>query len=167
LGNVTLTWSSGQRYEIIINATEPIGNYWWRVGTGGRCDGPNANAANIRSIFRYAGAPDVEPNSTARVLPVGCYDETNIVPYAKTTVPQEMPESLTFGFNDNYTGDVTQNQGLVQWLVNGNPMAIDLDRPTLQHVLDGNVTYGNNRHVFEVDEKHKVSFLHSDSYYCD
>lgn len=92
---------------------------------------------------------------------MGCYDEQNIVPYAKTTVPQEMPESLTFGFNDNYTSDVTQSQGLVQWLVNGNPMAVDLDRPTLQLVLDGNVTYGNNRHVFKVDEKHKVSLQHS------
>ncbi|KAI4632662.1 hypothetical protein J4E80_000019 [Alternaria sp. BMP 0032] len=153
-----LVLSVGQRYEVIINATEPIGNYWWRVGTGGRCDGPNANAANIRSIFRYAGAPAGQPNSTGNVLPVGCYDEANIVPYAKTIVPQEMPESLTFGFNDNYTSDVTQNQGLVQWLVNGNPMAIDLDRPTLQHVLDGNVTYGNNRHVFEVDEKHKWQY---------
>jgi hypothetical protein len=49
---------------------------------------------------------------------------------------------------------------LVQWLVNGNPMAIDLDRPTLQDVLDRNVTYGNNRHVFEIDENHKVSLQH-------
>jgi hypothetical protein len=78
-----------------------------------------------------------------------------------------MPEALTFGFNDNYTSDVTQSQGLVQWLVNGNPMAVDLDRPTLQHVLDGNVTYGNNRHVFEVDEKHKASSLKWKCHYHD
>ena len=154
----------GQRYEVVINATEAVGNYWFRVGTGGRCDGPNANAANIRSIFRYAGAPSIEPNTTG-VLPVGCYDETNIVPYAKTTVPQEMPEQLTVGFNDNYTHDVTQDQGLVQWLVNGNPMAVDLEYPTLQAVEDGNVTTGTNRHVFEVDEKHQVSFLTTQRHY--
>ena len=158
---VSLTRSPGQRYEVIINATQPIDNYWLRVGTGGTCDGPNANAANIRSIFRYAGAPSTDPTTTGE-LPTGCYDETNIVPYAKTTVPQEMPEQLTVGFNPNYTSDVTQNQGLVQWLVNGNPMAIDLEVPTLQSVLDVNVNFGNNRHVYAVDEKNKV--ISSSSY---
>jgi hypothetical protein len=154
---VSLTRLPGQRYEIIINATEPIANYWWRVGTGGRCDGPNTNAANVRSIFRYAGAGSGDPNSTARVLPAGCYDESNIVPYQKTTVPREMPEELNLGFNPDYTSDVSHAKGLVQWLVNGNPMAVDLDRPTLQSVLDRNVSYGSNRHVFEVDEKSQVS----------
>ncbi|EOA85322.1 uncharacterized protein SETTUDRAFT_163983 [Exserohilum turcica Et28A] len=153
----SLVLAVGQRYEVIINATQPIDNYWLRVGTGGTCDGPNANAANIRSIFRYAGAPSTDPTTTGE-LPTGCYDETNIVPYAKTTVPQEMPEQLTVGFNPNYTSDVTQNQGLVQWLVNGNPMAIDLEVPTLQSVLDGNVTFGNNRHVFAVDETNKWQY---------
>jgi hypothetical protein len=90
---------------------------------------------------------------------VGCYDETNIVPYAKTTVPQDVPEELTFGFTDNYTTDVSHGNGLVQWLVNGNPMAIDLDHPTLEAVIDGDVSFGSNRHVFEVDEKHKVNSI--------
>lgn len=147
-----LVISVGQRYEIIIDASEPVGNYWWRVGTGGRCDGPNANAGNIKSIFRYAGAPAVEPNSTARVLPVGCYDETNIVPYQKTTVPREMPEEMTFGFTNNFTTDVSQTKGLVQWLINGTPMGVDLGFPTLQSVLDGNDSYPADHHVFEVDE---------------
>lgn len=146
--------SPGQRYEVIINATEAVGNYWLRVGTGGACDGPNANAANIRSIFRYAGAPALEPNTTG-TLPAGCYDET-VVPHAKTTVPQEMPALLSVGFNPNWTSDVTQNQGLVQWLVNGEPMNVDLEVPTLSSVLNGNVSFGNNRHVFAVDETNKV-----------
>jgi hypothetical protein len=155
---ISLTTSPGQRYEVIVNATEPVGNYWLRVGTGGgSCDGPNANAANIRSIFRYAGAPIMEPNTTG-TLPQGCYDE-DVVPYAKTTVPQKMPAQLSVGFNSNWTSDVTQNQGLVQWLVNDVPMAVDLEVPTLQSVLDGNVTYGNNRHVFAVDTSNQVSSL--------
>lgn len=99
----------------------------------------------------------MEPNSTG-TLPSGCYDET-VVPHAKTTVPQELPELLSVGFNPNWTSDVTQNQGLVQWLVNGDPMNVDLEVPTLQSVLDGNVTFGNNRHVFAVDETNKVCHL--------
>jgi hypothetical protein len=70
-----------------------------------------------------------------------------------------MPEELKFGFNSNYTSDVSHGNGLVQWLVNGNPMAVDLDHPTLQSVIDGNASYESNRHVFEVDEKSKVSLV--------
>ncbi|KAI1509547.1 Multicopper oxidase [Pyrenophora tritici-repentis] len=156
----TLSIAVGQRYEVIINATQPTANYWFRVGTGGACDGPNANAANIRSIFRYAGADsDEEPSDDiAIVLPSGCYDQPNIVPYSKTTIPQSLPESLSLGFSDNYTTDVTQSRGLVQWLVNGNTMAVNLQVPTLQSVLDGNVKTGNNSHTFEIDEKSKWQY---------
>lgn len=45
---------------------------------------------------------------------------------------------------------------LVQWLVNGSPMLIDFDYPTLQSVIDGNDTFGSQRQVFTVGEKHKV-----------
>ena len=99
------------------------------------------------------------------MLPSGCYDQPDIVPYAKTTIPQSLPESLSLGFNPNYTTDVSQSRGLVQWLVNDTPMAVDLQVPTLQSVLDGNVTTGTNSHVFKVEEKSEVSlffyfFLH-------
>lgn len=158
--------SSGQRYEVIINATEEVGNYWLRVGTGGRCDGPNANAANIKSIFRYDGAGSGEPNSTAATpLTVGCYDEQDVVPYSKTNVPQDTPEELVTGFNPNYTADVRSSNGLVQWLINGIPMAIDLDYPTLQAVVDGNDTFAPSRHVLEVTEKNNVSFYHQATTY--
>lgn len=131
------------------------------MGTGGRCDGPNANAANIKSIFRYAGAGSGEPNSTATIpLTVGCYDEQNIVPWVPTTVPQDTPEELVAGFNSNYTADVRSSNGLVQWLINGIPMAVDLNYPTLQGIADGNDTnFQANRHIFEVTEKHNVCIL--------
>jgi hypothetical protein len=52
---------------------------------------------------------------------------------------------------------------LVQWLVNGSPMLVDLQYPTLQAVIDGNATFSGNttfderKHVFKVGEKHEVS----------
>jgi len=93
------------------------------VGTGGgQCDGPNNNAANIRSIFRYEGAYVEEPYSLADApLPQGCYDEPGIVPYVPTQVPNEMPEQITLGFTNTAI-----QPGLVQWLINGNPMKVDL-----------------------------------------
>lgn len=147
----SLVLAVGQRYEVIINATEEIGNYWFRVGTGGRCDGPNANAGNIRSIFRYESAATDEPESSAaEPLPVGCDDEQNIVPWVPTDVPQHTPKELVAGFSANYT-DVTNANGVVQWLVNGNPMTIDLDHPTLQSAVDGSTNFTSSSQVIKLD----------------
>jgi hypothetical protein len=158
--NITLTrHPAGQRYDVIINATQAKSNYWLRVGTGGRCDGPNANAANIRSIFRYAGAGSGDPNSTATApLTTGCYDET-VVPYVKTNVPQDVPEEMKVGFTN------TAGSGnLVQWTVNGTPMLVDLNRPTLQSVSDGNTNFSTQEHVFQVGEKNKVRHIATPPY---
>lgn len=153
----SLVLAVGQRYDVIIKATKDVDNYWLRVGTGGsaRCDGPNANAANIRSIIRYAGAKEAIPGNSSSpvVLPTGCYDEANIVPYVKTTVPREVPEKMKVGFTNTAGGG-----NLVQWLVNGSPMLIDFDYPTLQSVIDGNDTFGSQRQVFTVGEKHKWQY---------
>ncbi|KAH4073903.1 hypothetical protein HBH92_049240 [Parastagonospora nodorum] len=145
----SLSIAVGQRYDVIIHANATTSNYWMRVGTGGgTCDGPNTNAANIRSIFRYAGAASGEPNSTAAApLPTGCYDES-VTPYVKTTVPQKLPEEMKVGFTN------TAGSGnLVQWLVNDSPMLIDPAYPTLQHIIDGNDTFDSQRNVFKVGEK--------------
>ncbi|KAH8727984.1 multicopper oxidase-domain-containing protein [Phaeosphaeriaceae sp. PMI808] len=150
----SISISVGQRYDIIIKADQPKSNYWLRVGTGGgRCDGPNANAANIRSIFRYDGAGSGNPNSTAAAdLPSGCYDE-KVVPYLKTEIPQEKPKNIDVKFTN------TAGSGnLIQWLVNGVPMRIDLDYPTLQSVADNNQTFAKERLVLEVGEKHKWQY---------
>jgi hypothetical protein len=88
-------------------------------------------------------------NSTA--LPTGCYDEKNIVPFVKNTVPRETPKELTLGFTNTRTSD-----NLVQWLVNGNSMRVDFTRPTLQNVLDGNATFNPEQNLFVVGEKNKV-----------
>lgn len=153
----SLSIAVGQRYDVIIKADQKVDNYWLRVGTGGsaQCDGPNANAANIRSIIRYDGAPKANPsNSSAAVqLPVGCADETNIVPYVKTTVPSKMPEKMKVGFTN------TAGSGnLVQWLVNGSPMKIDLDHPTLLSVSEGNSTFEPGRQVFKVGSKNEWQY---------
>lgn len=44
----------GQRYDVIINANQPVGNYWFRAEVQDQTGcGLNANNGNIKSIFRY------------------------------------------------------------------------------------------------------------------
>jgi hypothetical protein len=143
----------GQRYDVIFNASQPIGNYWLRVGTGGgRCDGPNINAANIRSIFRYAGAEVADPTDFGNfTLPTGCYDE-DFEPWVKLNVPQKTPQQLEVGFTNT-----AFNSNVVQWLIDGTPMLVDLEKPTLQDVFEGNDTFSPGEHVFVVPKDEEVS----------
>jgi hypothetical protein len=163
-GDLTLTLiTTGQRYDVIINANQPSANYWLRVGIGGgglpgpQCDGPNKAANVTKSIFHYAdcGVSPTSANSTGIALPVGCYDETNIVPYVKTKVPEDTPEEISLNFTNTATSDK-----LVQWLVNGSPMLVDLSRPTLQNVIDGNATFNPRENLIEVGKEHEVRSIY-------
>ena len=130
----------GQRYNVIIEAKADVSNYWLRVRPGdgrralGACDGPNAQglAGNTKAIFKYAGAPDGNPTSTApATLPTGCYDQAGIVPYRKRTLPSK---NLQPRINATFSN---VNGGLVQWLVDGSAIQIDFERPTLQYIMKG------------------------------
>jgi Multicopper oxidase len=146
-------WCIGQRYDVIINANQTVGNYWLRVGTGGgSCDGPNANAANIRSIFTYSGAASGNPTSNGITLPTGCYDET-VTPWVKTNVPSNTPTELEVGFSVTAAKD-----NLVQWLVNSSAILIDWETPTLQYVIDGNTSYPASDNVITIGTANSVSF---------
>ncbi|KAF2266486.1 laccase [Lojkania enalia] len=153
----SLSIAVGQRYDVIIDACQSIGNYWLRVGPGGTgglgCDGPGDNLTDIKSIFHYEGAHSGAPNSTGITLPLGCYDEENIVPWVKTQVPQDVPEEIKLGFTNSLFGP-----GLVQWLVDENPMLVDFNKPTLQYVLEDNITYTERMNVYPVGEKHKWQY---------
>ncbi|KAH0836891.1 laccase [Lanmaoa asiatica] len=61
---------AGQRYSVIMNATQPVGNYWIRAlpSTAGSTFSGGLNSA----ILRYSGAPSQDPttNQTTSVMPL-------------------------------------------------------------------------------------------------
>jgi len=117
-----------------------------RIGVGGGCDGPNANAGNIRSIFTYQGAPEGDPSSSGITLPSGCYDE-QVVPYTSRTVPTASGlEDLQVGF----VVDPAQNN-LVQWTVDTSALNVNWAKPTLQYVMEGSSSFNKSANVYTLD----------------
>jgi hypothetical protein len=148
----------GQRYDVIINANQTVGNYWLRVATGGGvCDGPNSNANNIRSIIRYSGAPAQNPNSTGSV-PSGCSDATNIVPYVQSTVPSGTPTDLSVGFNPIGPNGAI----LVRWTINGSSIQVDWQNPTLEYVINGTSNFPTSENIYSIGPANVVSLMHFD-----
>jgi iron transport multicopper oxidase len=75
---------AGQRYSFILNANQPVDNYWIRakpsVGTPGFDGGINS------AILRYAGANVAEP-TTVQAASVAPLKETALHPVANIPVP--------------------------------------------------------------------------------
>lgn len=148
----------GQRYDIIINANQAVGNYWLRADVATDC-GPNLNPNNIKSIIRYEGAPNEEPK-TQNTIPksTACYDES-VTPHAANTVPQDkFKDALKHFTLDLKTSTVNGDGTLVQWLINDTDIRVDWSKPTLEYVQDGNYTFEKKMNVFEINDKNAWTF---------
>jgi hypothetical protein len=139
-----------------VEANQAVGNYVFRIGTGGgQCDGPNEqfNSSNtVGSIVSYDGAGDAPPIGTPLTLPPGCVEETNIVPFIPTVVPQPTGDLTTFTLSlDTSAG--------VFWKVNGQAIDIDWSTPSLSYIMNGTFTLPANDNGVVINSKGWVYYL--------
>lgn len=151
----------GQRYDVIISATEDVDNYWFRAEVQTGC-GANANNQNILSIFSYEGAHTSSPSSTARNYAQGCTDETGLVPYVSKDVPEDQfvwpqEKELTVGGPNRAIAQGT-NTAMFSWNINGSIIDVDWEQPTLKYVLDGNTSYPADLNIIELPRANAVSY---------
>jgi len=123
---------AGQRYSIVVNANQPVANYWIRALPPG-LDFSNLN--NL-AILRYQGAPNANPTNDPTVnIPVSQFPlvETNLHPL----IPSPVPGSPQPGGADiNINLDVVLNFAVGQFQVNGvafQPPTV----PVLLQILSG------------------------------
>ncbi|KAJ3482309.1 hypothetical protein NLI96_g7060 [Meripilus lineatus] len=76
---------AAQRYSFILNANQPVGNYWIRALP---TNVPNAtfDGGLNSAILRYVGAPAQDPTTTMHPNPVDLR-ESDLHPFAYTPVP--------------------------------------------------------------------------------
>jgi laccase len=90
----------GQRYDVVIRANQPPGNYWFRAQIPSGLCGSNtlSLAGNIKSIFSYSTATNSsEPTSNPKTpVPATCGDGGGLVPKLAKPVPGNQ-----FIFKDN------------------------------------------------------------------
>lgn len=123
---------AAQRYSLVLNANQSIGNYWIRAKPSSLSGGATGFDNGINSaILRYVGAPIAEPpirNQTAGVALV----ETELHPLTNPAAPgKPLPGgadytlNLTLGFTGNKT-----------FLIN-NATFSPPDVPVLLQILSG------------------------------
>jgi L-ascorbate oxidase len=142
---------TGQRYDVIITADQPIGNYFFRAVTQNLCPSSTVNnglgAAN--GILSYAcGNTTLLPTSSFGNVTVAdfdiCEDEpiTSLVPWvARTAGSSDLFASSTQTLPaGNVTLVATSDEGNVfRWFLNGNGFInVNWTQPTLESLAQNN-----------------------------
>ena len=146
----------GQRYEVTIDASQEVGNYWFNVTFDGNGFCGLSNNPNPASIFRYSGAPAELPTDKGKApMDHLCNDLLHLSPVVQRTAPAG-------DFNpdpDNTLPVHLDSSGtpLFVWKVNGSSMSVDWDEPIVDYVLDGNMSIPRTENVIRLNEADEVN----------
>ncbi|KAF8860413.1 laccase precursor [Acephala macrosclerotiorum] len=139
----------GQRYDIIVEASQAVDNYWMRSVVEGCNIIINSNWDNIRGIVRYEGVADSTANPTTESsIPNSCYDESlaSLVPHLNKTVGSATSEEpLDVSWYYDILG------GLVyHWTINSQALEIDWAEPTLRMIENGVSVFPTDYNIKEI-----------------
>ncbi|KAH8885289.1 laccase-1 [Thozetella sp. PMI_491] len=141
--------SIGQRYDVVVEANAPIGDYWMRGGWVDAC-ARNPNAKDMTGIVRYDPSSTSEPATSSNVTaPTSCNDEpqSNLKPWLKlnvTNLVQTTDEVLT---------TERPNATIFHWVMGSSNLEIQWEDPTLKHIINGNFSFDPDYNVVTVDKK--------------
>lgn len=135
----------GQRYDIIFEANQTIGNYWMHALPATQCSANN-NEDGILAIVRYEGSNFfVDPNSTPFIPSDNlCVDEQGLVP----VVPRNVGK---FSEGDTLDINLIPENGLVKWTINASSFQIDYENPTLLLVDNHDISYPSQYNVISLN----------------
>ena len=146
----------GQRYDVVINADQPAGAYWLNatlssIGLCGSSKNPYPAA-----IIAYEGFEDVLPTNPG-VAPVDtyCADNVSLRPSVPVSAPitefDPRPEDTL-----SISLDVNTNISKVFWEVNGRPIDVLWEKPTLEYVLKNELSFPLEDNVIQLPDETAV-----------
>ncbi|KAK3833225.1 MAG: laccase [Linnemannia gamsii] len=122
----------GQRYSVVVNANQPINNYWMRAEMDSTCF-ENVNQPLHFAILRYMGALPRDPLPPAALTGIMDFNQIAVHPLTNSPEPgSALPENVDV----EITLDVTYKADSFRWFVNDITWRPD-DEPTLLQVLNG------------------------------
>jgi FtsP/CotA-like multicopper oxidase with cupredoxin domain len=145
----------GQRYDVTIDASQAIGNYWFNVTfpNSGAC-GTSLNP-HPAAIFSYKGASNALPTTPGTAPPDSlCADTGGFSPVVTRTAALASFTPATHDLPVTFEVNTTTSQ--VHWKVNGSAIQVQWDKPILQYVLEGNTSYPRSQNLIQVPNSNVV-----------
>ena len=145
----------GQRYDIILKADQPSGDYWLRSDNQQPCG--QLKNLDIKGIVHYADGPGAEPTSQPYGYAPTCLDEpyeklNPIVPWDAGAASDTINEAAVIG---PYPGT-----NLFKWTLSGTTFFAEWDHPTLQQIYeDGTVPTTSGNLAIEVPDLHEWVYV--------
>ncbi|KAI0601194.1 probing oxygen channels in Melanocarpus Albomyces laccase [Biscogniauxia sp. FL1348] len=149
----------GQRVDVTIDASKPVGNYWMNVTMFAENLCGISNNPFPAAIIHYAGAPDHSNPTDPGTTPTNtnCLDSQSFSPVVRRTAPLsafQPSESSAL----NVTVDLPPSEPIVTWQVDNSSMRVDWGRPVLEYVMEGNTSYPRAENIVSVDARDAWSF---------
>jgi hypothetical protein len=150
----------GQRLTIVVEANQPVDNYFLRAEWMTTCLNPsNERLYNDLAIIHYEGAPNVTTaNTTGGNWTNICADgsELEYIPHVNVSI-DTFSEAQTA--HELYINFVYENY-VVLWHVNTTDLYLDMGSPTLQLLMRGESLFPTKYNVFDVPQKNEASKPH-------
>ena len=141
--------NAAQRYDIIVEANAPPGDYWLRAFWVGACVGvANDHPEDSTGIIRYDVNSTSDPTSVSAVkAPTTCIDEPleSLVPHMVfdvTNIAGTTVEDLSMRLT---------HEALFTWTINSSSLVLDWSNPTLKQVFDHEPIFPTEYNVVSVD----------------
>ncbi|KAJ7046141.1 laccase 2 precursor [Mycena alexandri] len=148
---------AGQRYSFVLNANQPVSNYWVRAQPNSGNTG-FVNATNS-AILRYAGASTCDPTtSSTSKQPLL---ETALHPLVPSIVPGK---HVRGGADKNFVFNITVDPATGRFLINGTTFT-NPSVPVLLQILSGAHTAqelmpkGNNVYELKPNQVVEISII--------
>jgi Multicopper oxidase len=146
----------GQRYDVTIDASQPVGNYWINATFSGTGVCGASNNPHPAAILAYSGAGSGLPTNRGTPPPDSfCGDQTGLQPIVTRTVP-----SNEFSAAPSQSLAVTLNvdsaASKVFWKVNGSAADVIWEKPILEFVKDGNNSFPTAENIITIPDSSAV-----------
>lgn len=123
----------GQRYDVLINASQAMDSYWMNVSFSGSKLCGSSNNPYPATIIRYDGAPDALPSDQGtEPADLSCTDLNMFSPVVPRTVPTD-----PFSETSDDTLDVHFNNTQNLWYINSGHIKVNWNNPLDQYVING------------------------------
>lgn len=133
----------GQRYDVVITATQAVANYWIRAVAENAC--LSFNAGTGLAVLNYAGVPATTvPTTIAQpVTNPGCAEPAGLTPWVPNNVGSvDAFKSQVTSLNVNVDNNVDSNgQNIVVWGINMTGIMVQWEKPTLSYAMQGDTDY--------------------------
>ncbi|KAL5358784.1 multicopper oxidase-domain-containing protein [Aspergillus floccosus] len=151
----SIIMTSGQRYDVIVEADQDAGNFWVRAIYQTACNFLSIDRNEIWGIVRYEGAPAKDPTTEVwETVTDSCGDEPyeKLVPY----VAKNVGDAVDLGRLN--LGWFYETDLVFHWTINAHAFVLDWGNPTDLMVYQNQTEFPDSYGVFEIQAGKKWTY---------